>query len=75
MANRRLLDLADYMRARVGVQVLCLQCGHKGVLNPTTLLMQCVRSQKGYRMFEVQRRLRCAECGARKVKVIPQLGQ
>lgn len=71
MSSKRLDSISDYHRRGFNLQVTCLECRHSVVLDSLALSQACVSANRTRDMGNVQRRLRCAECGGRRVRCGP----
>ncbi len=69
MSFKRLDNLHDYIRHGRGLKVDCLRCGHGVKLRPTLLLQFCQAKGWPGTLPEIQKRLRCGICGAKRVHI------
>lgn len=74
MGSKRLDSAGDYLRHGYRVRIDCLGCGRTMILAPLTLLEQCRQRGWGHSMAEIERRLKCGDCGGRKVRIGPAFG-
>ena len=70
MGTKRLDSISDFNRHGYDLRVTC-RCGHVGRIDSKTLTAQCVARGLSRQMHAIERRLRCAKCGARDVKCGP----
>ena len=74
MGSKRLDSLADYNRHRYRLRVVCVRCRRVSILDPLPLLQRCQARGWSYQMPAVAKRLVCAECGGREVRLGPAFG-
>ena len=66
--------LADFSRHRYRLRADCLKCKRVSVLDPLDLLQRCQAKGWSYQLEAVRRRMTCAECGSREVRLGPAFG-
>lgn len=71
VGSKRLDSIDDYHRHGFRVQVECKQCCRLVILAPLPILMRCVEKRWSRRLEAVAKRMVCAECGSRRVRLGP----
>lgn len=74
MSSKRLDSLADYNRHRYRLRADCLNCRRVTIMEPLALLERCHARGWSYDIEAVARRMVCAECGSRDVRLGPAFG-
>ena len=70
MGSKRLDSISDFNRHGYDLRVTC-RCVHVGRIDSKALTAQCVARGVSRQMHAIERRLRCARCGACDVKCGP----
>lgn len=71
MGSKRLDKISDYRRHGYDLRVKCLHCQRVVIIDPTELIHLCAAQGKSQMTDAVIRRLRCAECGSRRIELSP----
>ena len=74
MGSKRLDSLGDYLRHRYRLRIECRGCNRVVIEEPLSLLDLCRKRGWGHQLPEVERRLRCSQCGSRDVRLGPAFG-
>ena len=74
VGSKRLDSIAAYHRHHYRLRVDCLRCRRVAILEPLALLQTCRARGWIYQLGEVERRLVCAECGSKEVRLGPAFG-
>ena len=74
MSSKRLDSLADFSRHRYRLRADCLKCKRVAIMDPLDLLQRCQAKGWSYQLEAVRRRMTCAECGSREVRLGPAFG-
>lgn len=64
MGTRRLDSLTDLSRQGCNLRIAC-SCGHVRVMTPFELITAKLGKRGGLRIEQLERQLRCGECGRR----------
>ena len=75
MSSKRLDAINDYARAGYKLRVDCRGCSRVVIMEPLELMMTCQRRGWSMQMGQIERRLRCSECGSRDVRLGPAFGK
>jgi hypothetical protein len=73
MGSKRLDAISDYARHGYDLRVACSECAHVGVLNARELTQLCIRRGWSRDMRLLLPRLKCRNCGSRRVLTGPAL--
>jgi len=71
VSTKRLHTTGDLVRHGIPLTVRCRACGHEAALRGMMLDRLCKERDWDRDLPSVRRRLRCGQCGARKVEMLP----
>jgi hypothetical protein len=74
MSSKRLDTISDYARHGYSLRVDCRDCGRVGMLDARQITNQCIARGWNRDISQVERRLRCSQCGSRNVVCGPAFG-
>jgi ribosomal protein S27AE len=74
MGSKPLDSLGDFMRHHYRLRADCLRCKRVAILEPLELLQTCQKRGWSYALAQVEPRLVCSECGAKRVRLGPAFG-
>ncbi len=71
MSSKRLDKISDYRRHGYHLRIKCLHCKRNVIIDPAEIMHICLSQGKSQMTDAVIRRLRCAECGSRRIELSP----
>ena len=72
MGYKRLHTLEDCSRYRLRLRIECLQCRRIVIEGPMRIMEVCRQRRWGIKLDDVEKKLRCTACKAKKVKLGPE---
>jgi len=71
VSTKRLQTTGDLMRHGIPLSVRCKACGHEATLRGLALDQVCKARDWDRDLISVRRRLKCGQCGSRRVEMLP----